>query len=50
MTTPGPIALPAMLVPVPRIVTGTRASAASATVAASSSVSRGATTAAGTTR
>ena len=49
-TSPGPIALPAMLVPAPRIVSGTPASAASATTAARSSRSRGATTAAGSTR
>ena len=47
---PRPIALPAMLVPAPRIVSGTPASAAIATTAARSSESRGATTAAGTTR
>ena len=49
-TSPDPIALPAMLVPAPRIVSGTPASAASATTSARSSRSRGATTAAGSTR
>ncbi len=49
-TRPVPIALPAMLVPAPRIVTGTPDSAAIARAAAMSSASTGATTAVGRTR
>ena len=49
-SSPGPSALPAMLVPAPRIVIGTPAADASPTTVASSSIVAGATTAAGTTR
>jgi hypothetical protein len=49
-TMPAPMAFPAMLVPVPRIVSGTPASAARWTTAASSSTVAGATTANGNTR
>ena len=47
MTMPAPIALPAIEVPAPRMVSGVPVSRATATVAMTSSVSRGRTTTSG---
>jgi hypothetical protein len=47
---PAPIALPAIEVPAPRMVSGTPVSRAAARVATISSVSRGRTTTCGATR
>jgi hypothetical protein len=49
-TMPVPTAFPAIDVPAPRMVSGLPQSAATATVATSSSTSRGRTTTCGTTR